>query len=114
MSVVFRADGLRKSYGRKDALRGVSLEVAEGEVVALLGPTGAGKSTLAKIACGLVRPSSGAAEVCAHPAGSAPARAATGYLAEQFRFPAWARGEEVLRLHQRLAGSRGGAAERDE
>ena len=49
-----------------------------------------------------------------HAAGSLPARAAIGYLAELFRFPAWASAEEVLRLHQRLAGSRGEAAERAE
>jgi ABC-2 type transport system ATP-binding protein len=51
-------------------------------------------------------------QVAGAPAGSAPARAALGYLAELFRFPGWASADEVLVLHQRLAGSRGGAAER--
>jgi ABC-2 type transport system ATP-binding protein len=45
-------------------------------------------------------------------AGSRDARAALGYLAELFRFPGWYTADEVLELHQRLAGSRGGAAER--
>jgi ABC-2 type transport system ATP-binding protein len=110
----FVGDGLRKRYGRAEALRGVSLEVGDGEIVGLLGPNGAGKSTLAKIACGLVRPSAGEARVAGHPAGSLRARAAIGYLAEHFRFPGWASAEEVLSLHQRLAGSTGGAAERGE
>jgi ABC-2 type transport system ATP-binding protein len=110
----FLASELSKRYGRTEALRGVSLDVADGEVVGLLGPNGAGKSTLAKIACGLVRPSAGSAEVAGHRAGSAPARAAIGYLAELFRFPGWASAEEVLRLHQRLAGSGGGSREREE
>ena len=114
MAGAFVAADLRKRYGATEALRGVSLEVAEGEIVALLGPNGAGKSTLAKIACGLVRASGGEARVVGHAAGSLPARAAIGYLAELFRFPAWASAEEVLRLHQRLAGSRGEAAERAE
>jgi ABC-2 type transport system ATP-binding protein len=105
---------LRKRYGRVDALRGVGLEVAEGELVGLLGPNGAGKSTLVKIACGLVRPSGGAVSVCGAPAGSPEAQAALGYLAELFRFPGWQRPEEVLRLHQRLAGSDGGEREREE
>jgi ABC-2 type transport system ATP-binding protein len=109
---VFTAEDLRKRYGSTEALRGISLEVAEGEIVGLLGPNGAGKSTLAKIACGLVRASGGQARVAGHAAGSAPARAAIGYLAELFRFPGWARADELLALHQRLAGSDQGAAER--
>jgi ABC-2 type transport system ATP-binding protein len=105
---------VRKRYGRTEALAGVDLEVGEGELVGLLGPNGAGKSTLTKIACGLVRPSDGSAATCGHPAGSVAARAATGYLAELFRFPGWASADEVLELHQRLARSDGGAAERGE
>src|SRR5919206_1391668 len=103
---------VRKRYGRTEALAGVDLEVAEGELVGLLGPNGAGKSTLTKIACGLVRPSAGRATVCGAPAGSARARAALGYLAELFRFPGWYSADEVLELHQRLAGSTGGVEER--
>jgi ABC-2 type transport system ATP-binding protein len=104
--------GLGKRYGRVRALDAVDLEVGEGELVGLLGPNGAGKSTLVKIACGLVRPTEGAAEICGTPAGSAAARRALGYLAELFRFPGWMSADEVLELHQRLAGSSGGATER--
>jgi ABC-2 type transport system ATP-binding protein len=106
--------GLEKRYGDAVALAGVDLELAPGELVGLLGPNGAGKSTLVKIACGLVRPSGGSAEVCGARAGSAAARRSLGYLAELFRFPGWASGDEVLELHQRLAGSRGGRRERSE
>jgi ABC-2 type transport system ATP-binding protein len=106
--------GLRKSYRGQEALAGIDLEVGAGELVGLLGPNGAGKSTLTKIACGLVRPSQGRAEVLGVPAGSPKARAALGYLAELFRFPGWCSAEELLRLHQRLTGSSGGAAERAE
>ena len=105
---------VRKRYGRTEALAGVDLEVGEGELVGLLGPNGAGKSTLTKIACGLVRPTEGTAMACGHRAGSEQARAATGYLAELFRFPGWATADELLELHQRLARSDGGAAERAE
>jgi ABC-2 type transport system ATP-binding protein len=48
------------------------------------------------------------------PAGSAPARAAIGYLAELFRFPDWLTADELIALHQDLAGSEGGDAERQE
>jgi len=106
--------GLSKRYGATHALRGVDLAVGEGELVGLLGPNGAGKSTLVKIACGLVRPTGGTAEVCGAPAGTAAARGSLGYLAELFRFPGWASADELLGLHQRLAGSGGGAGERAE
>jgi ABC-2 type transport system ATP-binding protein len=103
---------LGKRYGRIRALDAVDLELAKGELVGLLGPNGAGKSTLVKIACGLVRPTEGSAEICGARAGSASARRSLGYLAELFRFPGWVTADELLVLHQRLAGSAGGAAER--
>ena len=114
MAAVLAARALRKSYRGKEALVGVDLEVGAGELLGLLGPNGAGKSTLTKIACGLVRPSGGSVEVLGRPAGSPPARAAIGYLAELFRFPGWCSADELLQLHQRLGGSEGGAGERAE
>jgi len=114
VAAALQARGLAKRYGGIDALAGVDLEVGEGELVGLLGPNGAGKSTLVKIACGLVRPSGGSAEVCGARAGTREARRSLGYLAELFRFPGWHDADEVLALHQRLARSTGGAAERAE
>jgi ABC-2 type transport system ATP-binding protein len=114
VTVALATRGLAKRYGGVEALAGVDLDVSEGELVGLLGPNGAGKSTLVKIACGLVRPSAGEARVCGFRAGSRPARASLGYLAELFRFPGWYTAEELLRLHQRLAGSAGGERERRE
>jgi ABC-2 type transport system ATP-binding protein len=105
---------LRKRYGAIEALRGVDVEVAPGELFGLLGPNGAGKSTLVKIACGLVRPSGGSAQVAGAPAGSLAAQRALGYLAELFRFPEWLSADELLALHQKLAGSAGGGSERSE
>jgi ABC-2 type transport system ATP-binding protein len=114
VAAVLAARALRKSYRGKEALVGVDLEVGAGELLGLLGPNGAGKSTLTKIACGLVRPSGGSVEVLGQAAGSPPARAAIGYLAELFRFPGWCSADELLVLHQRLCGSQGGASERAE
>ncbi len=112
MPVALAVRGLSKRYGPVEALKDVDLEVGEGELVGLLGPNGAGKSTLVRIAVGLVRPDGGEATVAGAPAGSRAARASLGYLAELFRFPGWYTPEEVLELHQRLAGSAGGGAER--
>jgi ABC-2 type transport system ATP-binding protein len=112
VTVAFAAQDLSKRYGRTVALDGVSLHVDAGELVGLLGPNGAGKSTLVKIGCGLVRPSAGSAMVCGAPAGSPVARASLGYLAELFRFPGWMTADELLRMHQGLTRSDGGAGER--
>jgi ABC-2 type transport system ATP-binding protein len=114
MTPALTAQGLEKRYGSTVALDGVDLEVGEGELVGLLGPNGAGKSTLVKIACGLVRPTRGRAEIQGARAGSLEARRRLGYLAELFRFPGWYSADELLELHQRLSGSRGGAGERAE
>jgi ABC-2 type transport system ATP-binding protein len=111
---VLSCESLEKRYGSTVALGGVDLEVERGELLGLLGPNGAGKSTLTKIACGLVRASGGRAQVEGAPAGSAHARAAIGYLAELFRFPDWLSADELIALHQDLAGSEGGPAERQE
>jgi ABC-2 type transport system ATP-binding protein len=112
MQPALQAAAVHKSYGSTQALKGVDLEVGEGELVGLLGPNGAGKSTLVKIACGLVRPTSGSAAIAGAPAGSPAAHRSLGYLAELFRFPDWLNADELLAMHQRLAGADGGAAER--
>ncbi len=52
-------DNLHKSFGGVEVLRGASLEIQDGEVVALIGPSGEGKSVLLKHVAGLMRPDSG-------------------------------------------------------
>ena len=81
------------------------MTLAPGELVGLLGPNGAGKSTLVKTVCGLVRASGGSVSVFGNRAGTSASRRHLGYLAETFRYPAWCTSDELLTLHQRLAGS---------
>ena len=63
---------LSKSYGSTEALRGVSFDVAEGEVFGLLGPNGAGKTTTVEILEGYRNRDGGAATVLGHDPGVAP------------------------------------------
>src|SRR6202047_3439322 len=55
-------DGLRKSYGTFDAVKGIDFEVARGETFGFLGPNGAGKSTTISMLCTLARPTGGSAQ----------------------------------------------------
>jgi ABC-2 type transport system ATP-binding protein len=73
-------------------------------VFGFLGPNGAGKSTSVKMLLGLVKPTSGEAEVLGRPAGDVAVRRRVGFLPEHFRFHEWLAGDEFLRLHARLYG----------
>ncbi|MET9848422.1 ABC transporter ATP-binding protein [Streptomyces ossamyceticus] len=59
--------GIGKRYGDTVALHDVSLDIAEGEIVGLLGHNGAGKSTLMSLTAGLLRPDTGQVQVCGEP-----------------------------------------------
>ena len=59
MSLVLSATGLHKSYGRRRVLTGVNLDVAPGQLVAVVGENGAGKSTLLNVLAGTLRPDGG-------------------------------------------------------
>lgn len=54
MEPVISIRNLRKSYGEKEVLKGISLDVYPGQVLGYIGPNGAGKSTTVKILCGLI------------------------------------------------------------
>jgi len=95
---------LAKSYGPKEAVRGLSLRVERGEVFGFLGPNGAGKTTTVKMLLGLVQPTSGDATILGRPIAMPAARAKVGYLPEHFRFHEWLRADEFLDLHARLSG----------
>ncbi len=106
--------GLRKRYGRRAAVDGVSFTVGRGEVVGLLGPNGAGKTSVIKMLLGLVRPDDGEVLLLGRPGRDPRARARVGYLPELFRYQPWLTAAEVLALHVRLSGAAVPGAEQRE
>ena len=64
---VLAARGIRKSFGRRRVLAGVDLEVAAGELVAVVGENGSGKTTLLRILAGDLRPDSGSITIGGRP-----------------------------------------------
>lgn len=57
--MILRGEHLIKSYGKKNVVKDVSLEVKQGEIIGLLGPNGAGKTTTFYMIVGLIKPTEG-------------------------------------------------------
>lgn len=76
--------GLRKSYGEREVLRGISFSVPPGQVCGYLGPNGAGKSTTIKVLAGVLRPDAGQVSVAGHDVqrDSLAAKRVLGYVPE--------------------------------
>ena len=71
---MIRAEKLVRSFGSHQALRGIDLSIARGEMFALIGPDGAGKTTFFRIVAGLLQPTSGSAVRDDVPFGLVPQR----------------------------------------
>lgn len=88
--VLIRLQNLKKSYGAKNALCGLNLELGRGKIVGLLGPNGSGKTTLIKILNGLLRPSDGIALIDGYAPG-VQTKARVSYLPDRMYFADWMR-----------------------
>jgi Cu-processing system ATP-binding protein len=98
-------DGTSKTYDGQTVLDNVSLDVAEGTVVALVGHNGAGKTTMIKLLLGLIRPSSGQVRILGlDPVGlnGIQAKRNLGFLPETVTFQQAMTGLEVLNFYARL------------
>ncbi len=93
-----------KSYGTRAAVERLDLEIGAGEVVALLGPNGSGKTTSLKAAAGLITPTSGEVRLAGHPAGDPGAREILSFLPQRVSFPESLSGREVLEFYRSLRG----------
>lgn len=95
---VIEMNGVTKSYGKLQALRGVNLEVGPGEVVAFLGPNGAGKTTAISIMLGQKLPDSGLVRLFGQKPDSPPARGRVGAMLQESGLPASLTVGEVVQL----------------
>ena len=95
---VARLEAARKLYGPTCALDGVDLQLHRGEVLALLGANGAGKSTAISLLLGLRRPDAGTATLFGQPAGAADARRRIGVMLQSAGIPENALVRELLDL----------------
>lgn len=94
---ILECRGLTKAFGSKRALDQVNVQISRGRIVGLLGPNGSGKTTIIKLACGLLTPTNGEILI----AGCAPGvqtKSIVSYLPERTYLNSWMRVSDILHL----------------
>lgn len=106
MTAAVELDRVVRRYGQREAVAGVTLSVAAGQRLALLGHNGAGKTTLMKLMLGLLPPSEGRLRVLGEQPGdvASPGRRAIGFLPEAVAFHDSMTGAELIAFYARLKG----------
>ena len=105
-TLAIEVDDLRKSFDEVEAVRGVSFEVAAGEVFGFLGPNGAGKTTTINMLCTLAKPTGGSARVAGHDVVRErdDVRRHIGLVFQDPTLDGYLTAEQNLRLHAELYG----------
>ena len=103
---MIRYQDVTKRFGGHTAVDRVTAHIRRGEVTALLGPNGSGKTTSLKMAAGLVRPDTGTITIGEPPlaAWTPSARAGLSYLPQRVAFPEALTGGEVVDFYRQLRG----------
>ena len=103
MNEILACKGLAKRYGKaayvRPALDGVDISIPAGRIVGLLGPNGSRKTTLIKLAAGLLAPSAGTIAVCGQAPGPAT-KAMTAYLPDKPALPRSLRVRDAMELYR--------------
>jgi len=110
MAPAIQADTLVRRFEEVEAVRGVSLDVEEGEIFGFLGPNGAGKSTTVRMLTTLLEPTSGTGSVLGHDVvrEAATVRGVIGVALQEAGLDPKQTGRELLTLQAHLYGLRGG------
>jgi ABC-2 type transport system ATP-binding protein len=106
---IIDAQKLSRRFERREAVKGVSFQVAEGEIFGLLGPNGAGKSTTINMLCTLLRPTGGTATVNGHDVvrNRSEVRRSIGLLFQQPTLDEQLSAQQNLRFHAYAYGITG-------
>jgi Cu-processing system ATP-binding protein len=102
MNMILHTHNVSRHFKDVEALKGVSLDVASGEKVALLGHNGAGKTTLFRVILGFLRAHGGSVSINGQPPGSRLARRDVSYLPENVAFPKMLTGREIISFYAKL------------
>lgn len=96
-NTIIKLENVVKRYGKKEALKGVNLDIPKGKIVGLLGPNGSGKSTMIKLLNGLLQPDEGNIEI----AGMKPSietKKIVSYLPERTYLSEWMKMKDLLKF----------------
>jgi len=109
MTTALKAEDIHKTFKvgfipkKKKILKGISLDVKQGEIFGYLGPNGAGKTTTLKCILGLIFPEKGKIEIFGHPYLSLQAKERVGYLPENPYFYDYLTAWEFLHFYSQLS-----------
>lgn len=96
-NTIIKLENVVKRYGKKEALKGINLDIPKGKIVGLLGPNGSGKSTMIKLLNGLLQPDEGNIEI----AGMKPSietKKIVSYLPERTYLSEWMKMKDLLKF----------------
>jgi ABC-2 type transport system ATP-binding protein len=95
MGSILTVTDLKKRYGTKTALRGISLTLEPGRILGLMGPNGSGKTTFMKIVAGLLRSSDGEVTVCGNKIGI-ESKKIVSFLPDRNILPKWMKATDAI------------------
>lgn len=97
MANVLEFSNITKKYGKKTALDNVSLSLPSGSIVGLLGPNGSGKTTMLKLAAGLLTPSAGSVSICGFKPG-VESKSLVAYQPDRVYLNDWMNVDQLMKM----------------
>src|SRR3989441_1384177 len=107
--IMIECEGLTKRFGAVTAVDGISFSIAQRSIFGLLGPNGSGKTTVIRMLCGILEPTSGTGRIAGFDVAreTEKIKGLIGYMSQQFSLYDELTADENLLFHGRLYGMRG-------